>query len=248
MEVEFNNQIKQIIRKESISEFPKEICGFIYFDKINYKFDIFKCKNIAYSKNKNFTISPYEYLECSKLGKIVACYHSHSNNNKEFSEMDKENSNIYNINYILYNVKYDTFNFYIPNTEKNNYVGKPFILGKSDCFTLMQEYAQKEENIILKFPSNILYPRDLKSINDLYEKNFLEAGFIKMEKDVDLKKSDGIMMLFPAISNQYPTHAAVYIGNNLILHQPYNCFSCVNLYDNFFKKHTSYVLRHRSKL
>lgn len=248
MNLEFNLQLKEKIKSESIKKYPQEICGFIYLDKTSYKFDIYPCRNVANNKNNNFLISPQEYLSCSSLGKITACYHSHSNENLDFSEMDKENSNKYNIHYILYNVKYDEFKFYSPNSEKNPYIGRPFMLGQSDCFTLMQEYAIKEENIIINFPKINSYPRSLKDIKDLYENNFIEQGFVRLDKDTPLKQSDGLMMLFPNVSETYPTHAAVYLGDGLILHQPYNSFSCVNLYDSFYKKHTNYVLRHRSKL
>lgn len=248
MNLEFNFQLKEKIKNESIKKYPQEICGFIYVDKNSYKFDIYSCRNVANNKTNNFLISPQEYLACSSLGKITSCYHSHSNDNLDFSEMDKENSNKYNIHYILYNVKHNQFKFYSPNSEKNTYIGRPFMLGQSDCFTLMQEYALKEEKIIINFPKINSYPRSLKDIRDLYENNFIQQGFLKLDKDTPLKKSDGLMMLFPSVSEAYPTHAAVYLGNGLILHQPYNSFSCVNLYDGFYKKHTSYVLRHRSKL
>lgn len=244
MNIEFNTQLKEKIKEEAKKAFPKECCGFIYLDKTSYKFDVFPCKNVAEQKNNNFTISPNDYLRCSYLGQIIACYHSHSNDNTEFSEIDKDNSNKYEMHYILYNVKQDIFNFYTPNSEKNPYIGRPFILGVSDCFTLVQDYAKKERNINLQFPRNVLYPKDLKEIGALYEENFIANGFIKLTKDVELKKDDGLMMIFPAISEKYPTHAAVYIGNGMILHQPFNSFSCVNIYDNFYKKHTSYVLRY----
>lgn len=244
MNIEFNTQLKEKIKQEAAKAFPKECCGFIYLDRASYKFDVFPCKNVAEQKNNNFTISPNDYLRCSYLGQIIACYHSHSNDNTEFSEIDKDNSNKYSMHYILYNVKKDLFNFYTPNSEKNPYIGRPFILGVSDCFTLVQDYARKERNINLQFPKNSLYPKDLKEIGSLYEENFLANGFVKLDKDTELKKHDGLMMIFPAISEKYPTHAAVYIGNGMILHQPFNSFSCVNIYDNFYKKHTSYVLRY----
>lgn len=244
MNIEFNQQIKEKIKSESRKNSPNECCGFIFLDKQSLKFDVFPCKNMASIKDNNFIISPKDYLKCSSLGQITACYHSHTNDNIELSEIDKTNSNKYNIHYILYNIKYDIFNFYAPNTEKNPYVGRPFILGTSDCFTLMRDYARRERNVQITFPKNTIYPKDIKEIGALYEQNFIDNGFIKLSKDTELKKDDGIMMTFPAICEKYPTHAAVYIGNNMILHQPFNSFSCVNMYDNFFKKHTTYVLRY----
>lgn len=244
MKIEFNQQIKEKIKQEAVKNSPKECCGFIFLNQENFKFDIYPCKNVANIKSNNFIISPKDYINCSNFGQITACYHSHTNDNTELSEIDKDNSNKYNIHYILYNVKYDTFNFYTPNTEKNPYIGRPFILGVSDCFTLMQDYAKRERNIKIKFPKDIIYPKDIKEIGALYEKNFIDNGFFKLSKDVQLRKDDGIMMTFPAVCEEYPTHAAVYMGNDMILHQPFNSFSCVNIYDNFFKKHTSYVLRY----
>jgi len=245
--MEFNSQIKIYIKNLALKKTNEEICGFIYFKEKEYKFDIFPCKNRAENKINNFIISPQDYLNCSSLGKIVACYHSHVNESVEFSEIDKSNSNAYNIHYILYNIKYDIFNFYSPNKENNPYIGRPFVLGKSDCFTLMQEYALKEEKVHIKFPKDLTYPRHLDDIKDLYETNFKNQGFIKLDKGIKLNKSDGIMMMFPGVSDKFPTHAAVYIGDGLILHQPFNSFSCVNIYDNFFKKHTSYVLRYKER-
>lgn len=246
MNIEFNQQLKQIIKEESLKNNPRECCGLIYIDSQSLKFDIYKCKNCAENKQNEFLISPRDYITCGKLGKIVACYHSHTNDNIEFSEIDKNNSNANKINYILYNVKEDKYNFYSPENYNNNYIGKPFVLGRSDCFTLMQEYALREHNIKINFPKRSEYPRDIKQIRDLYEKSFEESGFMKLDKNIELQKSDGIMMLFPSVSELYPTHAAVYIDNNTILHQPFNSFSCVNIYDSFYKKHTKYVLRHRS--
>jgi len=242
---EFNLQLKEKIKFEAKKFAPYESCGFIYVDKQTLKFEIFACKNTAKNKVNSFSISPQEYLNCSYLGQIIACYHSHTNDNINFSEIDKENSNKYNIHYILYNLNKDYFNFYIPNTEKNHYIGRPFILGISDCFTLMKDYAQRERNVFLNFPKYTAYPKDIKEIGALYEKHFLENGFVKLDKNVKLEKDDGIMMIFPAVCEDYPTHAAAYLGDNMILHQPLNSFSCVNIYDNFYKKHTSYVLRYR---
>jgi len=244
--MEFNSQIKNAIKSLANKRGFEEVCGLIFFNEKDYKFDVFPCKNYANDRKNNFSISPQDYIKCSTLGKVTACYHSHINDSLEFSEIDKNNSNMYNIYYILYNVKLDKFNFYAPREQNNKYIGKPFILGISDCFTLMKEYAWNEEKISIEFPRDIIYPRNLTDIKDLYENNFKEQGFLKLDKNVKMQKSDGIMMLFPSVSEKYPTHAAVYIGDNLILHQPFNSFSCVNIYDNFYRKHTSYVLRHRS--
>lgn len=248
IQIEFNQKIKNKIKELCLKNQNQESCGLVLFNEKTFKFDVFPCKNKAQDKNNNFIISPQDYLRCASLGKITACYHSHNDDNIDFSEIDKQNSNKYNIFYILYNTKFDIFKFYQPNSEKNNYIGRPFLLGKLDCFTLAQEYFLKEENINIYVPSDHQYPKALTDIKGLYEDHFESQGFIRLDKNIELKKSDAIMMIFSNISETYPTHVAMYIGDNLILHQPYNAFSCVNLYSSAWKKHTSYILRHRSKV
>ena len=243
--MEFDIQIKNFIKELAQNKKNEEICGLIYLDNKNYKFQVYPCQNRSNDKKNNFTISPQDFLNCSSLGKITACYHSHINESVTFSEIDKNNSNMYNIHYILYNIKHDTFSFHIPNKEKNPYIGRPYIMGKSDCFTLMKEYALKEENINIYFPESLFYPKHLDDIKSVYADNFKKHGFLKLDKNTKLQKSDGLMMTFPGVSNDFPTHAAAYIGDGLILHHPFNSFSCVNIYDTFFKKHTTYVLRYK---
>ena len=248
MQIEFDKKLKNKIKEICLKNKFEESCGLIFFNQNNFKFDIFPCKNRASNKRINFSISPQDYLTCNSLGKIVASYHSHVNGSLEFSEIDKQNSNIYKICYILYNLELDQFNIYYPNTEKNPYIGRPYITQVSDCFSLVKDFLKKEANIDMWFPDNMTYPKELKDIKGLYHDNFEQQGFLKLDKNTKLQKYDGIMVAYPNISEEYPSHCAIYLENDTILHQPYNSFSCVTKYDNLLKKYTKYILRHRSKV
>jgi proteasome lid subunit RPN8/RPN11 len=246
--IEFDKKIKYQIKKECLKNKIEESCGLIFFDEKKYEFDIYPSKNIAKNKNNFFEISPREYLKCSLNYKIIGCYHSHIDENIEFSEFDKINSNKNNLIYVLYNIKYDKFNIYYANTKKNNYIGRPYITQISDCFSLVQDYLKNEAGINIWFPDGMSYPKSLKDIKGVYHNNFEEQGFLQLDKNTKLKKYDGIMVTYPNISEEYPSHCAIYLENDTILHQPYNSFSCVTIYDNLLKKYTSYILRHRSKV
>ena len=45
-----------------------------------------------------------------------------------------------------------------------------------------------------------------------------------------------------------PNHAAIYIGNGLVLHHPRDRLSCKDVYGGIWQKHTVMHLRHRSKM
>jgi proteasome lid subunit RPN8/RPN11 len=246
--IDFNSSLKNEIKDLSNNRKDIESCGLIYFDEKKLKFNIYSCKNIAFDKKNFFSISSLEYLKCSQLGKIVACFHSHNNDNNEFSEIDMLNSNKHNITFILYNIKNDIFNMYYPNTYKNKYIGRPYITEVSDCFSLAIDYYKKELNVSIYCPKEIAYPKNLKDINSIYEDFFEKQNFIKLDKNTPFKKHDAFFMLFPNVSEVYATHCAMNIGNNTILHHPYNSFSCVNIYDDFYRKHTKYIVRHRSMI
>lgn len=248
MNIDFNDSLKNQIKCISNKNKNIESCGLIYFDKKNLKFETYECKNLAFDKKNFFSISSLEYLKCSLLGKIVACFHSHNNENINFSEMDKLNSNKHNVTFILYNIKNDSFNIYYPDGYKNNYIGRPYITEVSDCFSLAVDYYKKELNVNIYCPKEMAYPKSLKDIKSIYEDHFEKQGFMKLDKNTPLKKHDGLFMIFPGVSELYATHGAMYIGDNTILHHPYNSFSCVNIYDDFYKKHTKYIVRHRSMI
>lgn len=246
--IEFDKKVKHQIKKECLKNENEESCGLIYFHEKKYEFGVYPCKNLAKNKNIFFYISPREYLQCALNYNIIGCYHSHINENTEFSEYDKTNSNKNNLTYVLYNTKLDAFNIYYANTKRNNYIGRPYITQVSDCFSLVQDFLKNVANINIWFPEGMSYPQSLKDIKGLYQNNFEEQGFIKLDKNIKLQKYDLIMITYPNISEEYPSHCVIYLENDTILHQPYNSFSCVTIYDDLLKKYTSYILRHRSKV
>lgn len=83
-----------------------EICGFIVEDGDNYK--LIQVDNKHPNKERNFLISPRDYLEVKNKFKIIYLFHSHPDG-EEFSEMDFQYQKYHNLNMLMYNVKNDFF-------------------------------------------------------------------------------------------------------------------------------------------
>tara|TARA_R100000008_G_C3551049_1_gene150437 strand:+ start:133 stop:849 length:717 start_codon:yes stop_codon:yes gene_type:complete len=233
-----HRNIKDKIKDYSLRESPNECCGLIVNDQS--KGDIvFLCKNISDNPRVHFEIDTKDYLRASQLGEIVAVFHSHVNGDSQFSELDKQVSNGLEIQSILYSVKENKFNVYYPNDYTNEYVGRKFEIGKSDCFSVMRDFFMKELNI---FVNN--YHRDQdwqKKTPHIYDHSYEKEGFIKVE-DGTLKKYDCI--LFKFLKNT--EHIAVYLGDDLILHQPRGKESLIEKYSPSLERRKSYIIRHRS--
>ena len=235
-----DKDIKQQIKTHSLGEYPNECCGFVVSDSVN-KNIVFPCKNISQNSKIHFEIDPEEYLRASSAGEIVAVYHSHPNGSSKFSEFDEQISNGLELKSILYSVKEDKFNEYQPGDYANEYIGRKFEIGKSDCFTVMKDFFNKELNI---FINDYFRDQDWQDKTPrIYDDNYEGEGFIKIE-DGTLKKYDCILFKFL----KHTEHIAVYLGNDLILHQPRGRDSLVEKYSGPLKRRVSYIIRHKSLL
>jgi len=92
-------QIKQHAKKV----FPEECCGFVLKNK-----SVFECKNVAIDKKVYFKISGKDFLKAEPSG-IQYIYHSHTNGNENFSQIDLKG--LANLGYglILYDIVNDEF-------------------------------------------------------------------------------------------------------------------------------------------
>ena len=228
--------------KQGIEEQPSEACGFI-LEKNNYIYPK-KTLNISKDKSNFFLIDPLEFLKNIKDNKILYIYHTHTNDNIDFSETDKKMSNLLNISLILYNIKYDVLKIYSPYTFSNKYIGRYFEYGKYDCFTLIKDFYQNELNKKLIF-SEKLYALNLKELDlkkiilELYEMNSLE-----LINSTATNKYDIILLDY--FRNNSPKHFGLYLGDDLILHHPAMGFSKIEEYNSIFKKQTHLVLRNKN--
>tara|TARA_Y100000592_G_scaffold49641_1_gene78632 strand:+ start:6991 stop:7326 length:336 start_codon:yes stop_codon:yes gene_type:complete len=104
--------VKSDITQHAKSELPNECCGIIYESDNEYKSK--RCINSAGDKRNNFRITAAQYIEASKLGKIIAYYHSHTEDKiGVFSDADKKVSRAHGLPLVMYCVSNEKFLEYI---------------------------------------------------------------------------------------------------------------------------------------
>ena len=230
--------LKKKISEHAKREAPNECCGFII--QKEKELDVFECVNQSNSKNKHFKISPNDYLKATSLGTIASVYHSHVDGNLDFSHFDKVQSEAENMRYLMYHLETDSFTEYIPKGKKDDLLGRSYQLGERDCLSLIRDYYRTRHGVNIKD-----YKRD-ESFNyggeDLYRKNYESEGFFEVDKN-DLKEGD--MLFINKYGEDFLSHAAVYMGNDTILHHPMNRFSCVEEYSEPLKLRTLVAVRHK---
>jgi len=120
-------------------------------------------------------------------------------------------------------------------------IGRPFNHGVQDCFSLARDFYKDNFDINIR---NIARPDNWWNLGmNLYMDHFYEEGFRVIDcHPKDWLPADGFLI---AMAAPVACHAAVYLGNNMILHHAVNRFSEVTPYSGLWRNNTVAVLRHK---
>mgnify|MGYP003138392614 CR=1 FL=1 len=115
-------------------------------------------------------------------------------------------------------------------------VGRQWEYGKSDCFSLLQDYYQLLKIDIPDFPR----PDSLEYTESIFLKYAKTVGFERVSF-ADRRQHDVLIM---RLGTKNPMHAAIYVGGDKILHQRMNGISAVEPLRQYYWRRTAAVYRH----
>lgn len=247
---------KTLIKKiKSIGEarFPNEACGFVVSTGANKKATIVECRNDALYPKTQFIINSDEYLRVSEMGEIIGIWHTHTNGNTKPSESDLYGCEATNLPWYLISVeqaedgfKHSDLISFTPNGYEAPYVGRPYVFGSFDCWTLCKDFYKREFGIQLKD-----YPR-IENFWTKDESNY----FITKTDECDLIDVTGQPIQYGDIvfiqtdSSGNPSHSAIYVGDEQILHHCIGRLSKHDMYvhGSYWLKHTVKQVRHKNNV
>lgn len=134
---------KQIIRTMAASKHTHESCGFVTKDGI-----VFMVENTADDPVNQFRIDPIEYARFENIG-ILGVWHSHLEMDG-FSPADQNAIRADNLPWAVYCLRTDVFHCADPNAIAP-YIGRPFVYGVYDCYSLVTDYLLLEHDIELPY-------------------------------------------------------------------------------------------------
>jgi proteasome lid subunit RPN8/RPN11 len=237
--MKLSDRLKQQALEHSQAVFPEESCGLVAVVKGRKKY--FPCRNLAETPHEHFVLDPAQYAEVEDQGEIVAVVHSHPKVNPAPSQADRVACEKSGLPWHIVNPQTAEWGYCEPEGFELPYVGREFVFGVVDCYTLCRDWYNREFGLNLKDYDR----RDqfwLKGDN-LYVDNFANEGFHKIPFE-ELQYGDAILM---QIESPLPNHAAIYLGEQLILHHLQGRLSSRDLYGGYYAKSTACVLRHESR-
>lgn len=200
---------------------PEEGCGFLLK---NGKF--IGVENVSDDPENSFEICPLEWTGVD----VSAVIHSHPEGDQFLSSADRENQITTSVAWWI-----------VLNDEIYKYRCAPLLRGRKfkygvfDCYTLMRD-AYHFAGIDLPNFSRSNINDDID--NRMFLDNFESVGFYRVD---EIQSGDTILLDY----GHGPCHAAIYIGNNRVIHHEIGRLSRRDELDDYMQNRIHSVWRHK---
>ena len=223
-------KITEKVKEEALAhakeDSPRESVGLVHIVKGREKY--FPCNNLAETPDEHFVLDPNDYIKCEEKGQITAVIHSHPVTNHHPSPADLVACEKSGLPWFVVNPHTEHWGYCEPNGYELPFVGRPFFHGVIDCYTLVQDFYKKELDI--KMGDYFRRDKWWEKGENMYLDNFKNEGM----REVDLE-------------SVVPNHAALYLGEMIILHHVQGRLSSRDVYGGYYQKVTELCLRHESR-
>jgi proteasome lid subunit RPN8/RPN11 len=237
----------EAINAHAQRDFPRECCGLVVVVKGRERY--IACTNSAQG-TEHFILPAEEYADAEQLGEIVSVVHSHPNAPAEPSQADLVACEASGLPWHI--VRVDMVDgapvggemvSIAPTGYKAPLVGRQFSHGVLDCYQLIVDWYQQERGVTLKqFARADNWWND--GASDLYTEGFPQAGFVRIKDGDEPQVGDVILMQIRA-KNGVPNHAAIYLGDGLMLHHLHGRLSSRDIFGGYFQEVTRAILRYQ---
>lgn len=217
------------IIKYSKSKEPQESCGFVVLVGSGKVF--IPCDNVAEDKENHFEISAEDYINASEKGEIVALVHSHPQGEPKLSKSDLQTQLYSQLDFWL--VCHEEIHIF---PKIQFLIGREFNHGEMDCYTIFRDFYRLSGYEMPNFEREDYW---WEEGGNLYLDNIEKQGFEQVKEP---QIGDVILI---SVGANVPNHAAIYVGDQMVLHHAPKRLSKRDLYDGYWLKHTHSIWRHR---
>ena len=219
---------------------PKEAVGLLL--NIRGKHRYYPCQNLAITNHQEFILNPEDYVKADSLGEITAIVHSHPTTPPVPSQADRISCEHSKLPWHIVNPKTGEWGECIPEGYVPELLGRPWVWGVTDCWSLVVDWYAQEKGIKLKDYARNMTPQEFLE-NPLFEDYAWRTGFRELRSEEKLKVGDVLLM-----SIMHPTlnHVAIFLGD-MVLHHLADRLSCREPYSEWLLKCTGKRYRYAQK-
>ena len=216
---------------------PKESCGLLIDVKGKEKY--YPCKNLSSYSQQCFIIDPEDYAKAEDSGKVLAVIHSHPVTPPVASQADMISCEESGLIWHIVNPKTEQWGFYKPSGYKPPLIGRHWVWGITDCWSLVRDWYKEKLGITLRDWDRPTTPEEFIE-NPMFEKCAWRTGFRQLRPDEKLENGD---LLFMSIMATGLNHVAIFLDGD-VLHHLADRISCKEPYNQWLLKCTGMRLRY----
>jgi len=217
------------------AQYPREACGLVVVVKGRARY--VPCSNVSDNPDQ-FAIAPQELAAAEDMGELIGVFHSHPNASANPSEADLVGCERSGVEWHILGWPSGVWRSFKPTGYAAPLVGREFIHGVLDCYTLVQDWFRIERGVVL--PDFERRDDWWERGDNLYLDQYRAAGFVPIAP-ANLSHGDCFLM---QIQSPVPNHAAVYLGDGMILHHLHGRLSSRDVYGGYYQHVTTHVLRY----
>lgn len=250
-QVQFEEQLDALtgaMRAHAEACYPAEACGFVI--GVGKKAHFMPARNVAESSTNQFVIDHLDYARAEDSGEILAIWHSHPNTSNEPSDADRAGCNMTELPWMISSLYQGEGGFtheeprlLLPDGSRVEYVGRPYIFGTFDCYSLLTDFYEREFAIKLRRFPELRISHWWDKGYDILGDNWASQGF---ELVTDGQFNHGDLLLI-AMDAKVANHVAIYVTGDIILHHLVNRLSRRETFGPYWYSRVKLHLRHRTK-
>lgn len=223
--------LEKTILEHAKSMAPQESCGLVI---IQDGTEIYiPCENQHIDPENHFSIAAEDYIQASQIGEVIAIVHSHPSGNPYLSSADRAHQLKTNLPWWLVCDEKIIKCECVPKL-----LGREFIHGSTDCYGLFRDAYHLAGCSLPDFDREDNWWRQGK---ELYLDNLAENGFKQVKRDI--QPGDIILCCY---ASSRANHAAIYLGDQTILHHVPNQLSKREVYNERWQRMTHSIWRYRN--
>ena len=216
---------------------PKESCGLLIDVKGKEKY--YPCKNLSSYSQQCFIIDPEDYAKAEDSGKVLAVIHSHPVTPPVASQADMISCEESGLIWHIVNPKTEQWGFYKPSGYKPPLIGRHWVWGITDCWSLVRDWYKEKLGITLRDWDRPTTPEEFIE-NPMFEKCAWRTGFRQLRPEEKLENGD---LIFMSIMATGLNHVAIFLDGD-VLHHLADRISCKEPYNQWLLKCTVMRLRY----
>lgn len=228
-------------------DYPAESCGLVVIVKGRERY--IACANTARG-TEHFILSGEDFSAAEDLGAVAAVVHSHPDVPAQPSQADMVSCEASGLPWHIVRVdmvggaaQAGELVTIEPTGYRAPLVGRNFAHGVLDCYQLIVDWYREERDIkLMQFSRADGWWDD--GTSDLYTDGFPRAGFVRLADGVEPQRGDVILMQIRS-RNGVPNHAAIYLGDGLMLHHLHGRLSSRDVYGGYYQEVTRSILRYQ---